>query len=270
MLLSSMQLQQAKSFIFERGRLLERNLYLHFFEGGSLEACQGALHVYQNPDGGFGNGLEPDLLCPDSTAIGAETALYVCDVLGYHDETVMARLTSWLVANQNEQGFIEHPPERLANYPHQPWWENPDDERALVLAGLLKRRGIVLPDFFAGVRRYYCASEFRPRLSFYSYPCFVYLMYCSEGQEDQERLSCMMEQVPAFLDVQRAHFPLFSRYWFYVAELCEAEIVQREAARFVAALQDDGGIENPYPDLPWWRPIFTLDGLILMKKYGLI
>lgn len=270
MLLSDTQMQRTKSFIFEYGRLLERNLYLYFFENGSLEVCLRALGAYQNPDGGFGNGLEPDLLCPDSTAIGAETAMYVLDLLEHHDQVMMAGLTRWLLSNQNEQGIIEHPPAGLGDYPHQPWWENPDDDRVLVLAGLLNKWGVDLPEFFAGVRQYYLASEFRPRLSFYSYPCFVYLMYCGEDQEDRERFSRMQEQVPAFLDVQRAHFPLFSRYWFYVAEICGPDLLQREAERFVAILQEDGGIENPYPDLPWWRPIFTLDGLILLKKRGLL
>jgi hypothetical protein len=27
---------------------------------------------------------------------------------------------------------------------------------------------------------------------------------------------------------------------------------------------------TPYPDLPWWRPIFTLDGLMVMKQLSLI
>ena len=33
---------------------------------------------------------------------------------------------------------------------------------------------------------------------------------------------------------------------------------------------EDGGVATPYPDLPWWRPVFTLDGLILLKRYGLL
>ena len=33
---------------------------------------------------------------------------------------------------------------------------------------------------------------------------------------------------------------------------------------------EDGGVATPYPDLPWWCPIFTLDGLILLKRYGFL
>jgi hypothetical protein len=42
--------------------------------------------------------------------------------------------------------------------------------------------------------------------------------------------------------------------------------VDREAAIFIKALREDGGIVTPYPDFPWWDPIFLLDGLIQLKK----
>ena len=64
-------INQSKGFIYQNGRLLERYLFATFFEKGvqgSKEACLKALLAYQNPDGGFGNGIEPDLLCPDSSA----------------------------------------------------------------------------------------------------------------------------------------------------------------------------------------------------------
>jgi hypothetical protein len=76
-ILSNEQIQSAKRFIFQNGRLLERQLFEYFFGEGTKQACVRALVAYQNADGGFGNGIEPDLLCPDSTAIGAETGMYV-------------------------------------------------------------------------------------------------------------------------------------------------------------------------------------------------
>ena len=46
--------------------------------------------------------------------------------------------------------------------------------------------------------------------------------------------------------------------------------MRREALRVVEGLQEDGAVVTPYPDLPWWRPIFTLDGLMAMKKLSLV
>ncbi|MFW9785857.1 MAG: hypothetical protein ACFFFB_26470, partial [Candidatus Heimdallarchaeota archaeon] len=78
--LSNEQLKKIKNFVFIKGRLIERKLYSFFFENGEKEDVLKSLIAYQNSDGGFGNGIEPDLLCPDSTAIGAETALYLLDL----------------------------------------------------------------------------------------------------------------------------------------------------------------------------------------------
>ncbi|MHA2400217.1 MAG: hypothetical protein ACXADU_15185 [Promethearchaeota archaeon] len=70
--ISEAQLRKIKEFIFQNGRLLERKLFSFFFENGNKDVVIKALVAYQNPDGGFGNGIEPDLLIPDSTAISTE------------------------------------------------------------------------------------------------------------------------------------------------------------------------------------------------------
>jgi hypothetical protein len=56
-ILTDEQIQKAKTFIFMNGRLLERKLWEYFFENGSKRSCINALLAYQNPDGGFGNGM---------------------------------------------------------------------------------------------------------------------------------------------------------------------------------------------------------------------
>jgi hypothetical protein len=83
--LSKKKLSQTKNFLYNSSRLLERKFYEFFFENGSSNHCLQALKAYQNDDNGFGNGLELDLLCPDSSAIGAETALYYLDLLDFPD-----------------------------------------------------------------------------------------------------------------------------------------------------------------------------------------
>lgn len=269
-LLSKHQIDKSKEFIYQNGRLLERGLFEHFFGDAPRQAPVNALLAYRNTDGGFGNGIEPDLLCPDSTAIGAETALYVLEILDYDDPEILRKLAGWIVNNQIDDGSIRHPPQNLADYPFQPWWANPDSSRVLVLAGLLKKWGVELPIFYERVRDFYLQSELPDEISFYSYPYFVYLKYCRESSDDKARFEQLVAGLPVVLEEHNAHFPLFSRYWFYAKEHVPEEILVNEAQAFISALQDDGGIESPYPDLPWWRPIFTLDGLILLKKWGFL
>lgn len=269
-MLNDEQINGAKTFIFKNGRLLERQFFEYFFGTGGKPACLKALFAYQNADGGFGNGIEPDILCPDSSTIGAETALVLLDMLEPPNLVDMVDLIGWVARSQNEAGFIEHPPANMAKYPHQPWWENPDQARVLALAGLMKKWGVGDPIFFARARSWFNQAKLPDEIAFYDYPYFIYLKYCQAGEADRMKFNRMVEQLPDFLDKHRAHFPLFSRYWFYAAEHVSDERLANEAAFFVSAIHADGNIDTPYPDLPWWNPIFLLDGLILLKKKGLL
>jgi len=51
-------LQKAETFIWSNARLLDRHRFVHEFKGGPREPVLAALAPYQNPDGGYGNGLE--------------------------------------------------------------------------------------------------------------------------------------------------------------------------------------------------------------------
>ena len=145
------QYKRIKEFIFRNGRLLERKLFTFFFENGNKDDVIKALLAYQNLDGGFGNGIEPDLLCPESTAIGAETAMYILDLLEYVDNEITDHLVNWIIEVQNEEGYINHPPKNMYNYPFQDWWDGPDDLRILAISGFLKKWGFKELSFFKKV-----------------------------------------------------------------------------------------------------------------------
>lgn len=264
--LSSVQLQKSKAFIYKNGRLLERKLFEYFFENGSQQACLKALSAYQNEDGGFGNGIEPDLMCPDSSGIGAETALSFLDLLEASNTEIAHKLIDWIITHQNAEGYIPHPPESMLNYPYQPWWKNPDKERILSLAAILKKWGFEQPEFFGKVKACYASLPFPAQLEFYNYPFFLYLKYCSSSDQDREQLSALASQLPAFLAKFSNYFPLFSKYWSFARDYVGREVFAKEAEIFLNALKDDGGIVTPYPDFPWWDPIFLLDGLIQLKR----
>jgi len=81
-MLTDRLLAKAKAFIFRHGRLLDRKYFLFHFEHGSREAVLRVLACYQNDDGGFGHGLDPDIMCPSSTAVCTEIAIAYLDGLG--------------------------------------------------------------------------------------------------------------------------------------------------------------------------------------------
>lgn len=52
--------EKARKFIYKNARPLDLARWQYHFENGSREAVLQALQVYQNEDGGYGHGLEPD------------------------------------------------------------------------------------------------------------------------------------------------------------------------------------------------------------------
>lgn len=50
----------APTFMWRTARLLDRLRFGYLFLGGEWDPVPAALRAYQNPDGGFGNALEPD------------------------------------------------------------------------------------------------------------------------------------------------------------------------------------------------------------------
>ncbi|MFW9880539.1 MAG: hypothetical protein ACFFG0_46310 [Candidatus Thorarchaeota archaeon] len=267
--LSVDQVKKIKEFIFKNSRLLERKLFSFFFEEGTKEDVIKSLAAYQNKDGGFGNGIEPDILCPDSSAIGAETAMYYIDLLDYIDNEITDKLFNWIIEEQNEEGYINHPPKNMYNYPFQEWWSRPDDLRIFAISGFLKKWGLNDADFFKKVKNFYSNSSIPEELTFYDYPYFIYLKYLGESRKEKEMLQKIIDQFPSIFERNKEHYPLFGRHWYHALDKVDNKVVENEAENFFNGLKDDGGLKIIYQDLPYWRPIWTLDGLIILKKIGL-
>lgn len=70
-------LTAASRFLDREARLLERHL-----SAGRPDAVAATLRGYQNPDGGFGHGLEPDKRCPASLPIDVEIAFQALAAAG--------------------------------------------------------------------------------------------------------------------------------------------------------------------------------------------
>jgi hypothetical protein len=264
------QVKTIKEFIFKNGRLIERRLFSFFFENGNKDDVIKALLVYQNLDGGFGNGIEPDILCPDSSAIGAETAMFYLDLLDHVDNEITDQLYNWIIKGQNEEGYINHPPKNMYDYPFQKWWNGPDTLRIFSLSGFLKKWGLGDSVFFGKVKNLYTNSSLPMEFEIYDYPYFIYLKYVGEDKEEKKMLQHIIDQFPSIFEKNQEHYPLFGRHWYLALENLDKKLLENEADNFFNGLQDDGGLKIVYQNLPHWRPIWTLEGLILLKKSGMI
>ncbi|MBN2983028.1 hypothetical protein [Cohnella algarum] len=85
-LLEPSRFEAARQFMKRRARPLERAVYEHEFESGSESEVLKELAEFQNPDGGFGCGLEPDLRCKESSALATTRALDILEGMPPSDE----------------------------------------------------------------------------------------------------------------------------------------------------------------------------------------
>ena len=117
--------QRAMAFVKEQSRDLDRRLLSHYFEGGSDVSVLAALAVYQNDDGGFGHGLEPDLRTAASSVIATTVAFQTFRSLQMPaDHPLVRQGIAYLLDRYDEfrQVWPIIPPE-VEDVPHAPWWD---------------------------------------------------------------------------------------------------------------------------------------------------
>lgn len=106
------------------GRKLDYYLIRNLKEDMTSEIIE-ELKKYQNPDGGFGNSLEPDLRLPDSSAVATEFAINIIDNLSYVDESMINDIVNYLESTfDKEKGYWEIAPKEVDNYPRAIWWNH--------------------------------------------------------------------------------------------------------------------------------------------------
>ena len=117
---------QAKidSFLKNQARPLERQLYLYHFDGGILADVLAELGRLQNPDGGFGHALEPDLRLPASSVIATSIAFQHFRELHIPaDSPLLVNGCHYLCDNYDAtaRNWPIIPP-TVDDSPHAPWW----------------------------------------------------------------------------------------------------------------------------------------------------
>ncbi|HEY3239960.1 MAG TPA: hypothetical protein VGL92_10380 [Acidimicrobiia bacterium] len=139
----------ARAFLQREGRLLERRLFATLFEGGPSAAVVDVLRGYQNPDGGFGHGLEPDKRCPDSLPIDVEVAFQNLITAGAREDDMVGRACDWLATVAAPDGAVPLSFPVMEPYPRAEHWSEwtytPGFNPTAGLAGLLHHMGVDHP-----------------------------------------------------------------------------------------------------------------------------
>jgi hypothetical protein len=121
---------RAQDVVLTQARPLERALYMRFFLDGAYADVVATLAAHQNPDGGFGHALEPDVRTSESSALATSIALrwlYEAGVPG--SEPMVGQAIGYLRATWDEATHTWPliPPAAQAA-PHAPWWDDSDGE----------------------------------------------------------------------------------------------------------------------------------------------
>ncbi|MEV4174907.1 prenyltransferase/squalene oxidase repeat-containing protein [Nonomuraea sp. NPDC049709] len=143
-------LDRAEQYLQVHGRLIDRLRFEALFRDGSRERVLGALRCYQNPDGGFGNALEPDLRGAGSQPEPVEVAFWILDELDAFDSPMVPAACDYLASITTPDGGVPWVLPSVMTTPRAPWWQTDDDPPGhlvptAAIAGLLHKHGVTHP-----------------------------------------------------------------------------------------------------------------------------
>jgi hypothetical protein len=98
--------EKACEFILTNARLLERRLFQVHFKGESPDCIGQVIRAYQNPDGGLGHALEPDVRCSESQPLFVGVGLTALQEAGCRDEELASDLCHYLDSVSDEGGLV--------------------------------------------------------------------------------------------------------------------------------------------------------------------
>ncbi len=126
-MLPSTAFKKSCNAIRREGRPLEGRLVDVCFEGGSEREVVCELARFQNPDGGFGHGLESDFRLPGSSPIATTVAfqhLVKLDQLDESQPLIQAGISYLEDAFAPSRGGWFTVPATVNDFPHAPWWHH--------------------------------------------------------------------------------------------------------------------------------------------------
>ena len=154
------RLARAREFVYGNARVLERRLFGVLWEDASPHGVVAALRGYQNEDGGFGHGLEPDKRAPQSQPLDVRFALEILELAGTTDEEMVRRACDFLAAEAPSGGLRIVLPS-IAEYPRAGHWGDgvfePDLNPTAGIAAFLHAHAVEHPWREAATR--YCFDE---------------------------------------------------------------------------------------------------------------
>lgn len=140
---------RGRLFILTHARLLERRLFQVRFEGASPDSVGQVIRAYQNPDGGLGHALEPDVRCTTSQPLFVEAGLLALAQAGCRDSDLATSVCDFLDAVSDDKGLVPAILKDARDFPLAGHWGHasvvPDMNVTIGICGLLHYQGVEHP-----------------------------------------------------------------------------------------------------------------------------
>ncbi|HWE60210.1 MAG TPA: hypothetical protein VHB98_00715 [Chloroflexota bacterium] len=269
---------RAQQFFQQHGRDIDRARFAYHFQHGSQNDLLDVLARYQNADGGFGHGLEPDIGAPDSNPFAAELALLIClQAEVPRDHPLPARTVAYLEHTQDDDGGW-----RFADgvYAHAlaPWfqgWQWPSLNPACTIAGLLKELALGSATLHAGVEQLFTRLARLEDVAgddFYGVRPYAYyfLPTWEHPRRDLYLAGVLWWLIRQHLSGSLADSDHFFAYVrtprTYTGRLLPASLLAERLDQLVAEQAEDGGWPSPYN--AHWRGWTTVQSLLVLRAFG--
>jgi len=280
-------LSKATDFIWRMARLLERRRFASLFLDGERLAVLEALRPYQNPDGGFGNGLEPDVRAPVSQPVPTWTALCILDEAEAFGDPMVTQACDYLLSITTAEGGVPFALPSVRDYPRAPWWETGDQPPASLnptaaIAALLYKHRVEHPWLTAATEYCWRQLDTLDQTSPYEMRAVLpFLDFVSDRQRAEKVFARVgpkiLEQKLVALTPttqEEAHTPLnfTPRPQSLARRLFSDGVIEAHLDALASAQQEDGGWQfnwlawNPAAALEW-RGIVTIEALVTLRAY---
>jgi hypothetical protein len=284
--MSKPDLDAARQFLAASGRVLDQRRYERLFADGDAAPVRDAVAAYQNADGGFGHGLEPDGRDPASQPLAIEIALRVLDEADAWAPVLVAGCADWLQANAPAEGGAVGVEQTIEGWPHAPWWAPEPGRPASVIstgqiAGTLHARGATHPWLDRATELLWSRIDDLAEPGPYDMRGVMrFLDHVPERDRAEralERVAPMLRNVVS-LDPDapgETHSPLdFAPLPASLArDVFDDAVISAHLDHLAAAQRDDGGWTFNWP--AWspaaeqdWRGYLTVSNLVILRANG--
>jgi hypothetical protein len=277
-------LHRASTYLLLHARLIDRLRFEALFAGGSRDRVLDTLRCYQNPDGGFGHALEPDLRGAGSQPEPVEVAFWILDELGAFSDPMVTAACDYLLSVTTEDGGVPFVLPSVRDTPRAPWWETADDPPGHLiptasLAGLLHKHGIDHP--WRGPATDFCwrAVAAIDKITPYEARAVVtFLDLVPDRERALAEFDRLKDGILATVSLDpdapgEAHFPLDFAPEPLRLPLFDADVLHRHLDALPAAQSAEGGW---HPNFLMWTPVvahewggyLTVGRLKTLRAYG--